>query len=126
MCTQTIFSALDFVTAWVIAKNKASVVRKSKGISQKGILCMLVASVPGKFNICPVLPVQLKHANKEGLVLRLCELRLCACISKVLSFRILSNVNLLLHTLHSGNVEEIDRIKQFLDGIPKVNMYIKV
>ena len=37
MCAQTIFSALDFLTAWVIAKNKAAVVRKSKGLSQKGV-----------------------------------------------------------------------------------------
>ena len=36
MCAQTIFSALDFLTAWTIAKNKAAIVRKSKGIPQKG------------------------------------------------------------------------------------------
>lgn len=39
---------------------------------------------------------------------------------------ILFDVNLFLHTLHSENIEEIDRIKQFLDEIPKVNTYIRV
>ena len=37
MCAQTIFSALDFLTAWVIAKNKTVVVQKSKGFSQQGM-----------------------------------------------------------------------------------------
>jgi hypothetical protein len=38
MCAQTIFSALDFLTAWIIDIKKTAVVRKSKGILQKGML----------------------------------------------------------------------------------------
>lgn len=59
---------------------------------------------------------KLKHANRhQGYVNR-----------GYMYVLILFDVNLFLHTLHSENIEEIDRIKQFLDEIPKVNTYIRV
>lgn len=36
MCVQTVFTALDHLTAWASAKNKAYALRKSKGLPIKG------------------------------------------------------------------------------------------
>ncbi len=46
MCTQTIFSVLDHLTAWASAKSKAYAVRKAKGLPMKGIYHDSAASVP--------------------------------------------------------------------------------
>lgn len=37
MCAQTIFTALDHLTAWTSGKNKATAVRKAKGLPSKGV-----------------------------------------------------------------------------------------
>ena len=37
MCAQTIFTALDHLSAWTSGKNKATAVRKAKGLPNKGV-----------------------------------------------------------------------------------------
>ena len=39
MCAQTIFSGLDFLTAWVVEKSKAAITSKGEGASQNGMFC---------------------------------------------------------------------------------------
>ena len=41
MCAQTIFRAMDFLTAWVVEKSKRSVANKGKGGAQSGMLTII-------------------------------------------------------------------------------------
>ena len=38
MCIQTVFTAIDHLTAWANGKSKAAAVRRVKGVPQKGLM----------------------------------------------------------------------------------------
>lgn len=41
MCAQTVFTAIDHLTAWADGKAKAAAIRRVKGMPQKGETCVL-------------------------------------------------------------------------------------